>query len=117
MSRIPVCVVGATGLAGQQFLAALGGHPQFVVTRVCASERSAGRRYADAIRDPSGAIKWYASEPLPRELGELVVENGSTFDPKGVAVVFTAVESDAAREIEPRLAQTVPVLSTASAFR
>src|SRR5215831_2599590 len=95
-SRLPVCVVGATGLAGQQFLAALADHPLFQVTRLCASERSAGKRYSDAIRDPSGAIKWYASEPLSRELGELEVESGASFDPSGLAAVFTAVESDAA---------------------
>jgi aspartate-semialdehyde dehydrogenase len=31
--------------------------------------------------------------------------------------VFSAVEADVARELEPRLAQDIPVLSTASAFR
>lgn len=41
----------------------------------------------------------------------------STLDPSNIDIVFTAVESDAAREIEPRLAKHVPVFSTASAFR
>ena len=117
MSKLPVCVVGATGLAGQQFLAALGRHPRFQVVRVAASARSAGKRYGDAIREPSGAVKWYASEPLPPEIADLVVEDGGTMDPEGLGLVFTGIESDAAREIEPRLAARVPVVSTAAAFR
>jgi aspartate-semialdehyde dehydrogenase len=115
--RIPVCVVGATGLAGQQFLAALAGHPLFQVVRLAASARSAGKKYGDAIRDPSGAVKWYCAEPLADELAALTVENGDELDPTGLGVVFTAVESDAAKQIEPRLAAKVPVISTASAFR
>ena len=31
MSRLPVCVVGATGIAGQQFLVSLKDHPEFEV--------------------------------------------------------------------------------------
>jgi aspartate-semialdehyde dehydrogenase len=117
MSRIPVCVVGATGLAGQQFLAALAGHPRFQVTRLAASARSAGKKYGEALRDPSGAFKWYCADPLPREFEGLSVENGDELDPKGLGLVFTAIESDAAQKIEPRLAVSVPVISTASAFR
>src|SRR5262249_2620095 len=82
-----------------------------------ASERSAGKRLGDALRDASGAFKWYCKEPLSEEFANLKVEDGSTFDPKGLACVFTAVESDAAKLIEPRLAALVPVVSTASAFR
>jgi aspartate-semialdehyde dehydrogenase len=109
--------VGATGLAGQQFLAALAGHPLFQLTRLAASERSAGKRYGDAIRDASGALRWYCSEPLAPEFAAITVEDGATFDPAGLACAFTAVESDAAKQIEPRLAQKVPIVSTASAFR
>jgi len=39
-SRIPVAVVGATGLAGQQFLASLAGHPLFEIRKLAASSRS-----------------------------------------------------------------------------
>ena len=35
----------------------------------------------------------------------------------GVRLVFSAVEADVARELEPRCAANVPVISTASAFR
>src|SRR6185503_14444957 len=38
-------------------------------------------------------------------------------DPGGLDCVFAAVETDAARELEPLYARAVPVISTASAFR
>jgi len=112
-----VAVVGATGVAGQQFIAALQSHPWFTITALAASHRSANKSYGEALRAPNGAVRWYCDEaPDPRVLG-LPVVDASELDPKGVDIVFTAVESDAAREIEPRLAQHVPVFSTASAFR
>ena len=45
------------------------------------------------------------------------MQDASALDPASVDIVFSAVESDAARELEPCYAATVPVLSTASAFR
>lgn len=112
-----VAVVGATGLAGQQFLAALAGHPWMTLVKVAASERSAGKRYADAIKDASGASRWYASEALDPAYEALVVEDARRMSTDGVDVVFSAVETDAARELEPMYAAHVPVISTASAFR
>jgi aspartate-semialdehyde dehydrogenase len=46
-----VAVVGATGIASQQFLVALARHPWFEVVMVAASERSAGKTYGEALRD------------------------------------------------------------------
>ena len=51
MRKRRVAVVGATGIAGQQFLVALAGHPWFEVTALAASSRSAGRPYGEAIRE------------------------------------------------------------------
>jgi aspartate-semialdehyde dehydrogenase len=45
------------------------------------------------------------------------VVNADEFDARSVDVVFTAVESDAAKVLEPKYAVTTPVISTASAFR
>jgi aspartate-semialdehyde dehydrogenase len=117
MSRIPVAVVGATGLAGQQFLASLAGHPELEVRKVAASPRSAGKKYADAVKDDKGASKWFCSEPLSPEHASLVVEDSAKMTTDGVGLVFSAVEADVARELEPRCAEKVPVISTASAFR
>ena len=116
-SRIPVAVVGATGLAGQQFLASLAGHPLFEAKKLVASSRSAGKTFADAVKDDKGASKWFCSEPLSDEYADLVVEDSATMTTDGVRLVFSAVEADVARELEPRCAANVPVISTASAFR
>lgn len=116
-SRIPVAVVGATGLAGQEFLAALGGHPMLKVVKVSASSRSAGKKIGDAVRDDKGASKWFCKDPLPGEYESLVVEDSAQMTTDGVKLVFSAVEADVARELEPKCAATVPVISTASAFR
>lgn len=111
-------VVGATGIAGQQCLVALDGHPWFDTVLVAASERSAGKVYGDAIRDAkTGARRWWCAEEPPSAVLGLPVHNADKLDLDGIDVVFTAVESDAARELEPRYAERVPVISTASAFR
>jgi aspartate-semialdehyde dehydrogenase len=117
MSRIPVAVVGATGLAGQEFLASLGEHPMFQVTKVAASSRSAGKKMSEAVRDDKGASKWFCRDPLPAEIADLVVQDAAQMTTDGVKLVFSAVEADVARELEPRCAAAVPVVSTASAFR
>jgi aspartate-semialdehyde dehydrogenase len=115
--KIRVAVLGATGVAGQQFLAALPGHPLFEVVRLGASERSAGKPFGEAIRDQSGKINWYPKEPLDPALAALAVEDAAHMSSDGIDLVFTAVESDAAKTLEPRFAEKVPVVSTASAFR
>jgi aspartate-semialdehyde dehydrogenase len=117
MGKLPVAVVGATGLAGQQFLAALADHPWFDVVAVAASERSAGKRYEDAIRDDRGASRWFADGPLPPRFADLRVADAAAFDPAGLAAVFSAVDGEVARTLEPRYARVAPVISTASAYR
>ncbi|TMA65612.1 MAG: aspartate-semialdehyde dehydrogenase [Deltaproteobacteria bacterium] len=117
MRKRAVAVVGATGVAGQQFLAALAGHPWFEVTALAASARSAGRPYGEAIRDPSGARRWWCSEEPAAEFLRLPLEDAAQLDAGRVDLVFAAVESEAARELEPIYARAVPVVSTAAAFR
>ena len=54
-----VAIIGVTGAVGQEFVLSLEDHPWFEVTQIAASERSAGKNYVDAIRDPdSEIIKW-----------------------------------------------------------
>jgi aspartate-semialdehyde dehydrogenase len=47
----------------------------------------------------------------------LKIEDSARFEPDGVDLVFSAVEAEVARVLEPRYARTTPVVSTASAFR
>src|SRR5256885_16550188 len=55
-----VGILGASGLAGQQVLAALERHLWFTVTAGGASESSSGKSLGDALRAPSGASRWFA---------------------------------------------------------
>lgn len=113
-----VAVVGATGITGQQFLVALRNHPWFAVSALAASERSAGKSYAEAIRDPkTGARRWWCQEEPPAQALALPVQEASSLSLNGIDLVFSAVESEPARELEPLYAKTTPVVSTASAFR
>ena len=112
-----VAVVGATGLAGQQFLAGLAAHPWFELVRVAASARSAGKSYRDAISTADGQLQWYGDAPLPEAFAGLQVVDAAALDVSDLDLVFTAIDSGPARELEPKYAQHVPVVSTASAFR
>ena len=117
--KIPVAVVGATGIAGQQVLAALDSHPYFEIAALAASERSAGRNFEEAITDAqSGMRRWYVDggEP-PRDAMRLEVQDARSMRLDGVKLVFAAIESEAARELEPIYARHVPTISTARPHR
>ncbi len=117
--RVPVAIVGATGIAGQQVLAALAEHPMFEIAALAASERSAGRNFEEAITDAqSGMRRWYVGggEP-PYEALKLEVQDAKSMRLDGVKLVFAAVESEAARELEPIYARHVPTISTARPYR
>ncbi|MCB9903759.1 MAG: aspartate-semialdehyde dehydrogenase, partial [Planctomycetes bacterium] len=88
---IPVALLGATGSVGQRFVQLLDGHPWFRLTRLAASERSAGRRYADAVR-------WSRPEPIPSALAELVLSPADELGPE--ALVFSALDASVAGELE-----------------
>ena len=115
---LKAAIVGATGIVGQQFILALQHHPWFSITALAASQRSAGRTYGEAVRDAaSGALRWYAG-PLPDSaIFNMPVEDAETLDATRFDVIFTGIESDVARVLEPQYAKSCPVLSTASAFR
>jgi aspartate-semialdehyde dehydrogenase len=115
--RRRVALVGATGVAGQQFLVSLADHPWFELTTLAASARSAGKPYRDAIMTPSGSTNWGCDEELPARFADMTVVDAAELDLADIDLVFSAVESDAARELEKGFAAKVPVVSTASAYR
>ncbi len=47
----------------------------------------------------------------------MIIDKVSDIDPKKFDLIFTALDSEDAMIIEPRLARTTPVISTAAAFR
>jgi aspartate-semialdehyde dehydrogenase len=90
-SPIPVALLGATGSVGQRFVQLLDGHPWFRLTRIAASERSVGRRYADAVR-------WSLPESIPIDAAELVLQPAD--EPGPERLVFSALDASVAGELE-----------------
>lgn len=109
MEKINVAILGATGAVGQRFISLLEGHPWFQVAEVVASERSAGKIYGEAVN-------WVLDGYPPADVASLIVKN--TEADLDSPIVFSALPSDIARHLEPRLAEAGHVVcSNASAYR
>ncbi|MHB8393742.1 MAG: aspartate-semialdehyde dehydrogenase [Candidatus Dormibacteria bacterium] len=68
MQRFRVGVLGATGAVGQYLVGLLAEHPWFVLTELVASDRSAGRPYAQAVR-------WRMPTAIPEAARDLTVKD------------------------------------------
>ena len=90
-ASIPVAILGATGAVGQTFIRLLRDHPWFHVAEVAASDRSAGKRYADAAH--------WLEESMPDAVAELRV---LACNPEQISspIVFSALDSKVAGDIE-----------------
>ncbi|MET1124301.1 MAG: aspartate-semialdehyde dehydrogenase [Archaeoglobaceae archaeon] len=108
--RYKVGILGATGTVGQRFVQLLDSHPWFEVTALAASERRVGKRYGEEVN-------WLISQDVPdyaKDI-EMVPMEPKFFD---ADIVFSALPSDVAREVEPKFAREgFVVASNASAFR
>jgi len=115
---LKAAIVGATGIVGQQFIVALENHPWIEIAALAASERSANRSYKEAITSAqSGALRWFCEEPPVEEVMGMEVQNAIKMNTSNIDIVFSAIESDQAKILEPKFAIDKPVISTASAFR
>ncbi len=117
MEKIPVGVIGATGMVGQNYIRLLANHPWFEVTYLAASPRSAGKSYAEAV-----AGRWVMDADIPAAVSALTVHDAAAIEEaKGqCAFVFSSVELDkkAIRETEDAYAAAgIPVVSNNSAHR
>ena len=109
---IPVSVLGATGVVGQRFVARLAAHPSFRIEHLAASDRNRGKPYARACawRVTGGGADHAGLGG--REL------RGCTPDEAFAPVVFSALDSRAAAEIEGVFAAAgALVFSNAGAHR
>jgi aspartate-semialdehyde dehydrogenase len=113
MERRKVGILGATGMVGQRFIQLLSNHPWFEIAWLAASDRSAGKTYAEACR-------WKLDTPLPKNIAAMTLQpnvpEGATGElPK---IIFAALDSDVALELEPKFAAYgCAVISNSSAFR
>ncbi len=117
MDKKRVAIIGVTGSVGQEFVQSLNNHPWFEVTQIAASERSAGKNYLDAIKDASGIVAWDVGGEIPEYIKKMTVKKIDELDVSQLDLVFSAVESVAARDIETKMAADLPVVSTSSAYR
>src|SRR2546425_8965520 len=95
MNKIPVAVLGATGAVGQQFVVLLENHPWFEIAALMASERSAGKTYAEAV-------SWRQPTRLPSSAASLKVqpcEPGGDFQ-----IAFSGLDASVAGDIETSFA-------------
>ena len=110
MSRkIPIGILGATGVVGQRFIQMLEHHPWFEVAWLAASDRSEGKPYAEAAR-------WRLKTPIPAAVAKMQV---SPATPDGAPkIIFAALDASIAAEMEPRFADAgCAVVSNSSALR
>ena len=117
MEKKRVAIIGVTGAVGQEFVQSLHNHPWFEVTQIAASERSAGKKYLDAIRNESGIVAWDVGGEIPEYIKDMMVKKIDELDTSQLDLVFSSIESVAARDIETKVAAEVPVISTSSAYR
>ena len=122
MEKIPVGVLGATGMVGQNYITLLNNHPWFQVCFAAASPRSAGKKYAKAV-----AGRWQLEKSFPPHVGELTVEDANDVSKAAAAhkrgdcaFVFSALEmgkDETCALEEAYAAEGIPVISNSSAHR
>jgi aspartate-semialdehyde dehydrogenase len=108
-TRLPIGIVGATGMVGQRFIQLLENHPWFEITWLAASDRSSAKPYGEAV-------KYRLDTPLPERIARMTI---SPAEPEGAPrIIFASVDAAVAREIEPKFARAgCAVISNSSAFR
>jgi len=108
-NKLPVGILGATGIVGQRFIQMLERHPWFEVAWLAASDRSEGRPYAEAAR-------WRLKTAVPANVAKMTVAPAK---PAGAPkIIFAALDAAIAREMEPQFADAgCAVVSNSSALR
>ncbi|MBI5460483.1 aspartate-semialdehyde dehydrogenase [Methanobacterium sp.] len=108
---VNVGILGATGMVGQRFIQLLEDHPKFEITALTASQRSAGKKYQDAVT-------WHMDSPIPEAVRDAVVVDTDPSQVKDVEIVFSALPAENAAIVEPKFAEAgMKVASNASAMR
>jgi aspartate-semialdehyde dehydrogenase len=107
--KLPIGILGATGVVGQRFIQMLENHPWFEVAWLAASDRSEGKAYSEATR-------WRLKTQIPASVAGMKV---SPATPEGAPkIIFAALDASIAAEMEPRFAEAgCFVVSNSSALR
>jgi aspartate-semialdehyde dehydrogenase len=95
MQKIEVGILGATGMVGQHFIKFLQGNPWFDLKWLGASDRSAGKKYKDAMTWHLGVV--------PDSVADLTVDECKPGH--APRLVFSSMDASVALEIEREFAQ------------
>jgi aspartate-semialdehyde dehydrogenase len=93
--RIPVGILGATGMVGQHFVKFLQNHPWFEIAWLGASDRSAGKPYREAT-------SWRLDGTMPASVQGIQVNECKTAS--APRLMFSAMDAAVATEIEREFA-------------
>jgi aspartate-semialdehyde dehydrogenase len=94
--KIPVSILGATGSVGQKFIQLLANHPYFQISEVMASDKSAGKRYKEAVN-------WFLPTPIPEDVAGLIV--GKCEPSRRTHFAFSGLDSAVAGDVESSFAK------------
>ena len=94
-TRIEVGILGATGMVGQHFIKFLQGHPWFDLKWLGASDRSAGKKYKDAMTWHLGVV--------PDSIKDVTVDECKPGN--APRLLFSAMDAGVATEIERAFAE------------
>ncbi len=95
-NKIKVSILGATGSVGQKFIELLSNHPWFEIHELAASDRSAGKKYSEAVN-------WVMQIPLKADIaGKTVLKCEPTLESK---IIFSALDANVAGTIEEEFAK------------
>lgn len=104
-------IIGCTGMAGQQFLGALDQHPWFIIHSIYANS-NIGNSFREVRRGHS------AFNLTNSILEKQVLPINEIFNQlEEIDLVFSAIPTDYAQEIESKIGMVKPVFTTASFFR
>lgn len=104
--KLKAAVIGCTGLVGQSIVDSLVSHPYIQIVSLHGFE-TVGQPYRIALRSAKAG-------DLPEEIANMEVKSVDSLDFDEIDLIFSAIPSERAAEIEPELAKKIPVFSTAS---
>ncbi|MHC1630000.1 MAG: aspartate-semialdehyde dehydrogenase [Methanoculleaceae archaeon] len=108
---INVGVLGATGAVGQRFVQLLAEHPWFNLSVLTASERSAGKKYGNAVN-------WRLDTPFPESVADMEISPTTVDAVKDCDLVFSALPAGIAGSLEAAIADAgIGVCSNARSHR
>lgn len=116
--KIPIGILGATGIVGQNYIKLLDNHPWFQIVDVAASPRSAGKKFQEAVK-----TKWQMPVSIPDDIKDLIIRDVQDFKsiPPRVSLMFSAITMptrDQIKEIEFKYAEKgIAIISNNSAHR